>query len=29
MSDNGLRQSALYEWDEEGNQTKEWHADVG
>ncbi len=25
MSDNGLRQLAQFEWDEEGNLTKEWH----
>ncbi|MGX5182709.1 toxin-antitoxin system YwqK family antitoxin [Streptomyces avermitilis] len=27
MSDNGLRQLALLEWDEDGNLTKEWHAE--
>ncbi|MER6353169.1 hypothetical protein ABT186_15305 [Streptomyces sp. NPDC001634] len=27
MSDNGLRQLAQFEWDEEGNLTKEWHAE--
>ncbi|MDQ1046540.1 toxin-antitoxin system YwqK family antitoxin [Streptomyces sp. V4I2] len=29
MSDNGLRQLAQFEWDEEGSLTKEWHTERG
>ncbi|MFF8697380.1 toxin-antitoxin system YwqK family antitoxin [Streptomyces sp. NPDC015144] len=29
MSENGLRQLEITEWDENGNLTKEWRADQG
>ncbi|WP_432138705.1 toxin-antitoxin system YwqK family antitoxin [Streptomyces sp. bgisy154] len=29
MSANGLHQLARFEWDEDGNLTKEWHAEKG